>query len=44
MMRHGSVKRPTLYLASMDIKTAFDVASSEKLEGSTVVLGRQQKY
>ena len=26
MMRPGSVVRPTMYLASMDIKTAFDVA------------------
>ena len=26
MMWHGSVMRPTLYLASMDIKTAFNVA------------------
>ena len=26
MLRHGSVVRPTMYLASMDIKTAFDVA------------------
>ena len=26
MMRHGSVMRPTMYLASTDIKTAFDVA------------------
>ena len=43
MMRHGSLKRLTVYLASVDIKTAFDVASSEKLEGSTVLLGRQQK-
>ena len=25
-MRHGSEKRPMMYLASMDIKTAFDVA------------------
>ena len=26
MIRHSSVIRPTVYLASMDIKTAFDVA------------------
>ena len=26
MTRHGSVIRPTMYLASMDTKTAFDVA------------------
>ena len=26
MIEHGSVIRPTMYLASMDIKTAFDVA------------------
>ena len=26
MTRHGSVKRPTVFLASLDIKTAFDVA------------------
>ena len=26
MIKHGSVVRPTMYLASMDIKTAFDVA------------------
>ena len=26
MLKHGSVIRPTIYLASMDIKTAFDVA------------------
>ena len=26
MMRHSNVKRPTMYLANMDIKTAFDVA------------------
>ena len=26
MMRHGSVQCPTMYPASMDIKTAFDVA------------------
>ena len=25
-MRHGSVIRPTMYLASMDTNTAFDVA------------------
>ena len=26
MIKHGVVKRPTMYLASLDIKTAFDVA------------------
>ena len=26
MLKHGSVVRPTMYLASMDIKTAFDEA------------------
>ena len=26
IVRHGSEKRPTMYLPSMDIKTAFDVA------------------
>ena len=26
MLRHGSVVRPTMYVASMDIKTAFDEA------------------
>ena len=31
MMWHGSVMRPTLYLASMDIKTAFDVARPEHI-------------
>ena len=25
-MKHGSKKRPTVYFASMDIKTTFDVA------------------
>ena len=25
-MRHGRAKRPTMYLAGMDIKTVFDVA------------------
>ena len=25
-MRHGSVKRPTMFLASMDTRTPFDVA------------------
>ena len=25
-MRHGTVVRPTMYLASLDIKTAFDEA------------------
>ena len=25
-MRHGSERRPPMYLTSMDIKTAFDVA------------------
>ena len=25
-MRHGSVKRQKLYVATMDIKTAFDVS------------------
>ena len=28
MMRHGSVVRPTMFLASLDIKTAFDEARS----------------
>ena len=32
MMRHGSVKRPTMYLANMDIKTAFDVARPKHIE------------
>ena len=26
MLRHGSVVRPTMYVASMDIKRAFDEA------------------
>ena len=26
MMRHGSVIRPTMYLSSVDVKTAFEVA------------------
>ena len=26
MLKHGSAVRPTLYLANMDIKTAFDEA------------------
>ena len=26
-MRHGTVVRPTMYLASLDIKTAFDEAT-----------------
>ena len=26
MLKHGSVIRPTMYLANMDIKTVFDVA------------------
>ena len=30
-MRHGSVIRRTMYLESMDIKTAFDVARPEHI-------------
>ena len=26
MLKHGSVARPTMYLANMDTKTAFDEA------------------
>ena len=29
MLRHGSVVRPTMFLASMDIKTAFVEAEAE---------------
>ena len=31
MMRHGSVIRPTMYLASMDSETAFDVARPKQI-------------
>ena len=31
IMKHSSVKRPTMYLASMDIKTAFDVAKPKHI-------------
>ena len=38
MTRHGSAKRPTMYLASMDTKTAFEVARPRhKLMGDQVV-------
>ena len=30
-MRHGSAIRPTMHLASMDIKTAFDVARTKHI-------------
>ena len=40
MIKHGSVIRPTMYLASMDIKTDFDVARPKHIarimEGHTV--------
>ena len=32
MMRHGNVIRPTMYLASMDIKTSFVVARPKHIE------------
>ena len=28
-MKHGTVVRPTMYLASLDIKTSFDEAESK---------------
>ena len=31
MFEHGSVIRPTMYLACMDIKTAFDVEDRSTL-------------
>ena len=30
MLKHGSVVRPTMYLASLDIKTAFDKAKPNR--------------
>ena len=32
MLRHGNVVRSTMYLASMDIKTAFDEARPRHVE------------
>ena len=31
MIKHGSVIRPTMYMASMDIKTALDVARPKQI-------------
>ena len=40
-MRHGSVKRSTMYLASMDIKAAFDVAKPKHIAN---ILGDQDVH
>ena len=39
-MWHGSEKRPTMHSASMDIKTAFDVARPKRIAKLLGRLGR----
>ena len=35
VMRHGTVVRPTMYMASLDIKTAFDEAKPKHVAKTT---------